>query len=132
MTRYTVDAATLLRIIREDVPISAEQGLVGPAAIRSEVLSLLYAAVRAGEFDERAARDQLEKLARVKIRLLGDRVSRSVAWKLANQLGLSDTAPAEYLAVATLQSDALIAGDPALRAAAKGLVPIARFEDLSP
>lgn len=131
MTRYTVDAATLLRIIREDVPISAEHRLVGPAAIRSEVLSLLYTAVRAGELDERAARDQLEKLAGVKIRLLGDRVSRSVAWKLANQLGLSDTAPAEYLAVATLQSDALIAGDPALRAAAKGLVPIARFEDLS-
>lgn len=131
MTRFTIDAATALRIIREDVEPAAEHQLVGPVALRSEVLSLLYADVRRGTLDERIAREQLEKLASVKIRLLGDRVSRAVAWDLARQLDLDDTALAEYLAVASLQADALITDDPALRAAADDIVPLARFEDLS-
>ncbi|WP_127473731.1 hypothetical protein [Microbacterium sulfonylureivorans] len=131
MTRFSIDAATALRIIREDLEIAEHHRLVGPAALRSDALALLYRDVRQGELDEKSARAQLEKLASVRIRLLGDRVSRSVAWKLALQLGLDDTAPAEYLAVASLQADALIAEDPALRAAADGIVPLARFEDLT-
>ena len=131
MTRFTIDAATALRIIREDHEIPARHSLVGPAALRSDALSLLYADVRQGAIDEKTGRDQLEKLASLKIRLLGDRVSRSVAWKLALQLGSDDTALAEYLAVASLQSDALITDDPALRAAADGIVPVVPFEDLT-
>lgn len=131
MTRFTIDAATALRIIREDVEPSPEHQLVGTAGLRSNVLSLLYADVRRGTLDERSAREQLEQLASVKIRLLGDRVSRAVAWKLARQLDLDDVAVAEYLAVASLQADALITDDPVLRAAAAGIVPFARFEDLS-
>jgi predicted nucleic acid-binding protein len=130
MTRFTIDAATALRIIREDVEVPERHSLVGPAALRSQVLSLLYAEVRQGSVDEKTARGLLEKLAGVKIRLLGDRVSRAVAWKLALQLGLDDTAAAEYLAVASLQADALITAEPALSAAAEGVVPVAAFEDL--
>ena len=66
-----------------------------------------------------------------RLRLLGDRVSRAVAFKLARQLDLDAIGPAEYLAVASLQSDALVTDDPALRAAADGIVPLARFEDLT-
>ena len=131
MTRFTIDAPTLLRLIRDDAELTAGHSLVGPAALRSDVLSLLYAEVRDGAIDERTARDQLEKLASVKVRLLGDRVSRAVAFKLARQLDLDAIGPAEYLAVASLQSDALVTDDPALRTAAEGIVPLARFEDLT-
>ena len=79
---------------------------------------------------ERDGRDQLERLAELKIRLLGDRVSRSVAWKLAARLDWDDTPAAEYLAVASLQADALITTDPRLMDAARGIVPIASLDDL--
>jgi hypothetical protein len=131
MTRFTIDAPTLLRLVRNGTELATGHSLVGPAALRSDVLSLLYAEVRSGALDERTARDQLEKLASVKVRLLGDRVSRAVAFKLAQQLDLDDVSPAEYLAVASLQSDALITDDPALRSAADGIVPLARFDDLT-
>ncbi|MCR2762497.1 hypothetical protein NQ152_03130 [Microbacterium sp. zg.B48] len=130
MTRYGIDAPTALRIIREDAAIGDRHKLVGPAALRSDVLSLLYAEVRDGTLEERSARGQLEQLASLKIRLLGDRVSRGVAWKIATRLGLDDTAPAEYLAVASLQADVLITEDPLLAAAANGIIPIAPFDDL--
>lgn len=131
MTRFTIDAATARRIIRDDLEIPGDHRLVGPATLRSDVLALLYADVRRGEVDEKSARAQLERLASLKIRLLGDRVSRSTAWKLAFQLGLDDTALAEYLAVASLQSDVLVTEDPVLQAAADGIVPIGRFADLT-
>ena len=130
MTRYGIDAPTALRILREDPAIGDRCTLVGPAALRSDVLSLLYAEVRDGALDERSARGQLEQLASLKIRLLGDRVSRAEAFKIATRLGLDDTAPAEYLAVASLQADVLITEDPLLVAAANGIIPIAPFGDL--
>ncbi|KQZ85722.1 hypothetical protein ASD56_05365 [Microbacterium sp. Root166] len=130
MTRFTIDAPTLLRLIRDDAEPASGHSLVGPAALRSDVLTLLYAEVRAGTLDEPTAREQLEKLASVKIRLLGDRVSRAVAFTLARQLDLDEIGPAEYLAVASLQSDALITDDPALQSAADGIVSLARYEDL--
>lgn len=80
--------------------------------------------------DEKAARTQLEGITTLKIRLLGDRVSRATAWKLARELGWDDTWLAEYLAVATLQADALVAGDERLAAGASGIVPSATYDDL--
>ncbi|MCP2369747.1 putative nucleic acid-binding protein [Agromyces terreus] len=131
MTRYAIDAAVALRLIRDPLEPSAGRQLVAPSVLRSHVLSRLYTEVRAGRLDERTARAELEGLAELKIRLLGDRVSRSTAFKLATQLDWPDVTPAEYLAVAVLQADALVTDDPVLRDAATGRIPIAEFDDLA-
>jgi predicted nucleic acid-binding protein len=128
MTRFVIDAAVALRVIRDVRQVAERHQLVAPAALRSDLLSLLYRKVRTGELDEAAARHQLDALAGLRIRLLADRVSRSTAWKIASQLGWDDIGPAEYLAVATLQADALVAENE--RLADQRLVPNAAYEDL--
>lgn len=130
MKRFAIDAPTTLRLIDDDRMPASAHSLVAPAIVRSDVLSLLYRAARAGEIDERTGRDKLEKLAGMKIRLLADRVSRATAWKLATQHGWDDTTRAEYLAVAMLQADVLIAGDAALAAMAEGIVTTGVYEDI--
>jgi predicted nucleic acid-binding protein len=130
MTRYAIDSGIALRLIREGITVSAGNRLVAPAVLRSHALSTLYRDVRDGRMDEATGRRQLEGIAELKIRLLGDRVSRATAWRIADQLGWDDTALAEYLAVATLQSDALVTEDPRLAAAADGIAPLARWDDL--
>lgn len=135
MTRFAIDAPTALRIVRADPGVAARitgsHQLVGPALLRSDALSILYRDVRSGALDERTGRQQLEGLAGLKIRLLGDRVSRSTAWKIARQLDQPDTVMAEYLAVATLQADALVSQDEALVSAAAGIIRIAAYADLT-
>ncbi|MFF2494755.1 hypothetical protein [Agromyces sp. NPDC058064] len=131
MTRYAIDTETALRVIRDGVTPHEGHRLVAPAVLRSHVLSLLYREVHEGRLDERAGRELLERLAELKIRLLGDRVSRAVAWKLAARLDWADTPLAEYLAVASLQADALITADADLAAAATGIVPLAPFAALT-
>ena len=128
--RFAIDAVTALRIIREDPGIGQRRRLVGPAVLRSDVLSLLYSEVRSGALSETNGRAQLDQLATLKIRLLGDRVSRATAWKIARQLDWDDVSRAEYLAVANLQADALITNDPAITAAATGLTTIADYRAL--
>lgn len=130
MARYAIDAATAIRLIHDAREISPRHSLVGPGILRSHALASLYRAAREGTLAERDARAALEDLARLKIRLLADRVSRAVAWKLASQLDWEDTALAEYLAVASLQADALVAGDARLATAAAGIVDVADYEDL--
>ncbi|MGI9822983.1 hypothetical protein [Agromyces sp. Marseille-Q5079] len=130
MTRFAIDAAVALRLIRDPPPASEHRRLVAPSVLRSHVLSQLYDDARTGRLDGRTARAELEGLAELKIRLLGDRVSRSTAWKLAAQLDWDDVTPAEYLAVAVLQADVLVTDDPRLRAAAHGIVPVAEVAEL--
>jgi hypothetical protein len=91
---------------------------------------LLYRDVRNGVLDESGGRRQLDELAGLKIRLLGDRVSRATAWRLADELGWDDTPAAEYLAVAVLQADALVSDDPVLVAAASARLRVAPFSEL--
>jgi predicted nucleic acid-binding protein len=67
----------------------------------------------------------------LRIRLLGDRVLQSVAWKVADQLGWSDTWTAEYVALTQLQADALITLDLRLASAVQDLVTIAPLDSLS-
>ncbi len=129
-TRFGVDAITARRIIRDDPAIGVRRRLVGPASLRSHVMSMLYREVREGQLDEETARDLLDALTALKIRLLGDRVSRGVAWKLAGQLDWDDPSQAEYLAVASLQADVLVAGDERLAAAASGIIPLATYDEL--
>lgn len=130
MTRFGIDAPTALRLIDDDRTIAADHSLVGPAMLRSDAMKILYREVREGRLDDRAGRQQLEALAALKIRLLGDRVSRATAWKIATQLGWVEPAPAEYLAVAQLQADVLVTADPALVAGAQDVIAIADYEDL--
>ena len=59
------------------------------------------------------------------MRLLGDRVSRRTAWKIAMERGWETTFDAEYLAVTKLQADALVTIDEDLAARAAGIVQTA-------
>ena len=131
MTRYAIDLGTTLRLIRDGGTVAPEHRLVAPARLRADVLAALYDDVRSGRLDERTGRRELEAFAELTIRLLGDRVSRSTAWTIARDLDWDDVGPAEYLAVAKLQADALVTDDPRLIAAAEGLIPLAPFTALS-
>jgi len=124
MTRFGIDATVALRIVRGEVVVDAAHRLVGPAVLRSHVMAAIYREVRSGALDERAARQQLDGLAGLRIRLLGDRVSRATAWRVATELGWDEIGPAEYLAVAMLQADALVTADPTLLAAADGMIAV--------
>nr|WP_284289828.1 hypothetical protein [Angustibacter aerolatus] len=66
----------------------------------------------------------------MKIRALGDRVSRWTSWQVAREQGWTSLRHAEYVAVTRLQADVLVALDPALVEAARGLVPLADVESL--
>jgi predicted nucleic acid-binding protein len=130
MTRYAIDAAVALRLVRESRGADERRQLVGPSVLRSHALSMLYRDVREGRLDEQTGRELLEGLAGLKIRLLGDRVSRSTAWRIAEQLDWNDTIAAEYLAVAVLQADVLVTEDEHLSSAAHGIIPLASYADL--
>jgi predicted nucleic acid-binding protein len=95
------------------------------------MLSLLYQAVHRGEMDKRDAERRLNYVRGLRIRLLGDRVLQNVAWKVADQLGWSDTFDAEYIALTQLQADAFITLDQHLARAVKDLVTVAPIEALS-
>jgi len=130
MTRYGIDAATLLHLVGEQVVVDPAHRLVAPNGIRSQALQLLLDAVRAGATSERDALRCHERLTEVKVRLLGDRVSRRTAWELARELDCP-VSVAEVLAVTRLQADALVTVDAALAHTATGVVPLASVEDLS-
>jgi hypothetical protein len=129
--RYAIDPPVLLALARARYAGSEHQ-LVGPAGLRSQAVSLLYAELRAGTLDDADIRPLLDAVTTIRIRLLGDRMSRGTAWRLARELGLDDTGPAEYLAVTRLQADALIALDPAIARIADGVVRLAPLDALLP
>jgi predicted nucleic acid-binding protein len=131
MTRYVIDAPTLLHLIANSVRVSSRHQIVAPNLIRSQALSLLLEAVQHGDLTEDLALQHHERLTEMKMRLLGDRVSRRTAWKIAREHGWKTTYDAEYLAVTQLQADALVTVDPALATKAKGLVPLAQLEALT-
>jgi predicted nucleic acid-binding protein len=125
MTRFVIDAPATIAIARSGAPIADGHRLVAPSLLRSQVLESLYRSARSGEITTAEGRRLLEVFAALPIRLLGDRVSRATAWKIADELGWEHTADAEYLAVTRLQADALIALDPELAGRARGVVPLA-------
>ncbi len=126
-----IDAPTLLHLVASDVPVSARHQLVAPNLIRSQALSLLLAAVRHGDLTEELALQHHERLTELKMRLLGDRVSRRTAWRIAREQGWETTYDAEYLAVTKLQADALVTIDSASAAKPKDVVPLAPLEALT-
>ena len=131
MTRYVIDAPTLVDLVDRGLPVDPAHQLVAPTRIRSEALELLLGDVLRGDRDEKAALEVHERMTQLKIRVLGDRVSRAVAWKLAREHGWVDLRDAEYLAVATLQADALATVDADLAAKAQGIVAIAAVPALA-
>lgn len=131
MSRYVIDAPTLLHIVAAGVAIHPGHQLVAPNLIRSQALALLLASVNSGEITDAEAMQRHEGLTELKMRLLGDRVSRRTAWKLAREHDWETTYDAEYLAVCRLQADALVTIDPTLAAKAVGVVPLAPVSSLS-
>jgi predicted nucleic acid-binding protein len=131
MARYVIDAPTLLHIVADGVDVDRCHQLVAPNLIRSQALSLLLEAVGRGDISESEALARHERFTELKMRLLGDRVSRRTAWKIAREQGWETTFDAEYLAVTKLQADALVTIDSSLAAKADGIVPLAPIEALT-
>jgi predicted nucleic acid-binding protein len=130
MARYAIDAPTLLHLVARGVPVSPKHQLVAPTLIRSQALSLLFEAVHHGDLTEEMALQHHERLTELKMRLLGDRVSRRTAWKIAREQGWETTYEAEYLAVTRLQADALVTIDAGMAAKANDVVPLADLDAL--
>jgi predicted nucleic acid-binding protein len=130
MARYVIDAPTLLHLVDNELPIDPAHQVVAPNTIRSEALQLLLGEVRRGERTDRAALETHERITELKMRLLGDRVSRGMAWRIARQQDWDTLRDAEYLAVARLQADALVTVDPDLVAKAENVVPVAPLQAL--
>jgi hypothetical protein len=130
MTRFVIDAPTAIELARRGDTVPPAHSLVAPAVLRSQALQLLLTAVREGRMEQREGRRLLEALAGQRIRLLGDRVSRATAWKVALEAGWDAAAPAEYVAVTMLQADVLVTADPDLRRRAEGRVALGDYDDL--
>ena len=130
MTRYVIGADVALRLAQDEAVVAAEHQLLAPTLIRSQLLSLLYQAVRSGELAGSDADRQLNYVRALKVRLLGDRILQKVAWKIADQLGWPDTFDAEYLALTRLQADAFITLDEELASAVEGMVTLAPIDVL--
>lgn len=131
MTRFVIDAPTLLQLVDEQVAVHPDHQLVAPNSVRSEAMTLLLHDVRSGVRSEAEALERHERLTAVKIRLLGDRVSRRTAWQIARERDWDGLRDAEYLAVTRLQADALVTVDPTLRSKAEPVVRLAPIEDLA-
>jgi len=130
VTRLAIDPATFVHVVRQDRRPDPSHQLVAPSSLRTRALEVVLTEVRTGRLDDREALRLHERITEQKVRLLGDRVSRRVAWDLAREHDWKDLGIAEYLAVARLQADALVTVDERLAALAQGLVPLAPLEDL--
>ena len=130
LTRYVIGPDAALALAADRATVAKGHRLLAPTLLRSQVLAALYAEVRAGRLARDEARHRLDHLRRLDLRLLGDRVLQSTAWTLAERLGWPDTFVAEYLALTQLQADALVVRDESIAAAARQVVPVARYEDL--
>jgi predicted nucleic acid-binding protein len=130
MSRFVIDPPTLLFAVEGERAIDPAHQLVAPGSIRSQALDLLLARVRDGELGEREALALHERITETKIRTLADRVSRRTAWNLARAHDWETVRDAEYLALVTLQADALVTIDERLAALAAGLVPLVPVDEL--
>jgi predicted nucleic acid-binding protein len=130
MTRFVVDCGAVLHLAAEGIEVAPEHELLAPTLLRSQTLSSLHEAVQRGEIDSDAALDRLAQIWAMPIRLLGDAVLRRKAWRVADQLGWSETYVAEYVALTQLQADAFVTLDAELARQVEGLVPTATIEAL--
>ncbi len=131
MTKYVIGPDVAMRLAHDQIAIGDEHQILAPTLLRSQLLSLLYQAVKRGDMTKKDAEQLLDYVRGLRIRLLGDRVLQGVAWKVADQLGWSDTYAAEYVALTRLQADALVTLDAQLARSVQDLVAIAPIEALS-
>ena len=120
-----------LRLAVEEATTPDEHQLLAPTLFRSQLLTMLYQAVRAGSMTKTESDHHLGYVRGLRLRLLGDHVLQNAAWKVASQLDWPDTYQAEYVALAQLQADAFITLDKELASAVRRLVTIAPFKSLS-
>ena len=130
MPRFVVDAGAVLHLASAELEVSGDHELLAPTLLRSQTLSTLHEAVQRGELPSDVAREQLERVGRMKIRLLGDAVLRRRAWDIADQLGWASTYDAEYIALTQLQADAFITLDAELARSVEGIVATASIDEL--
>jgi predicted nucleic acid-binding protein len=130
MARYVIDVPTLLHVVDSELRVDPSHQLVAPNSIRSEALELLLRDVRRGKRTDKAALETHERITVLKMRLLGDRASRGLAWRIAREHDWDTLHDAEYLAITRLQADALITVDLDLAAAAENVVPVAALQAL--
>ncbi|WP_027233185.1 type II toxin-antitoxin system VapC family toxin [Phyllobacterium sp. UNC302MFCol5.2] len=130
MARFVIGPDVALHLAEIGAAVPAKHKLLAPTLLRSQVLALLYKAVRRGDINRNAANAKLDYLRALKLRLLGDRVLQRVAWDIAQQLDWPDTYQAEYLALTRLQADAFITLDCDLAQTAQAIIPVASIEDL--
>lgn len=130
MGKFVVDTSAVLHLVRARGPLAARHKLLAPTLLRSQTLSAMHEAVHRGELSVDAAREQLGRIGRMPIRLLGDAVLRRRAWDLADQLGWASTYEAEYLALTQLQADAFVTMDAKLARKVRGIVTIASINEL--
>jgi predicted nucleic acid-binding protein len=130
MTRFVVDADTLIRIAAGEIEVASGHQLLAPTLVRSQALSALYEAARRGEV---SAADGLERVTRVnslRVRFLGDKVLQRTAWRIADQLEWETTFDAEFVALTQLQADVFVTSDRDLARAVSGLVETATIDAL--
>jgi len=131
VTRFVIGPdVALRRLASDEATIPGEHELLAPTLLRSQVLSSLYQEVQRGDLAKADADRRLTYVRGLQMRLLGDRVLQNVAWKIAQQLGWSDTFDAEYVALTQLQADAFVTLDRRLARAASAIVTVATIEAL--
>ncbi len=131
MARFVVDASAALHLVSKEAPIARGHELLAPTLLRSQTLSLLHEAVARGDVSAKIAHDQLARLGKMRIRLLGDAVLRRRAWDLADRLGWTSTYDAEYLALTQLQGDAFVTMDAKLARKARAVVTVVGIEQIA-
>jgi predicted nucleic acid-binding protein len=130
MTRFVVDAGAVTHLASKRFEVSADHELLAPTLLRSQTLSMLHEAVHRSELAADVALNVLERIWRMRIRLLGDAVLRRRAWEVAEQMGWADTYDAEYVALTQLQADAFVTRDAQLARSVKGFVATASIDAL--
>jgi predicted nucleic acid-binding protein len=130
MSRFVLDAGAVLHLARREVTVAKGHRLLAPTLLRSQTLSLLHEAVQQGDLTLAIAREQLARIGRMPIRLLGDAVLRRRAWELADQLGWASTYEAEYLALTQLQADAFVTLNRKLARSVRSVVTVASIDEL--
>src|SRR5260370_41795881 len=111
MARYVIGPDVAIHLAGDEAVVPDGHHMLAPALLRSQMLELLYQAVRRGEMAKKDSERRRDYVLGMRIELFGDPVLQSVAWKVADQLGWSDTFDAEYVALTQLAADALITLD---------------------
>lgn len=128
MTTYVIDAPAAVHLA--EAGWNTADHLLAPTLLRSQTLSLLHADVIAGRRERADAFALLRQVDGLPVRLLGDRVLRRNAWRVADQLGWAQTEAAEFVALTQLHGDELASGAPHLYAGAEALVRIVPVADI--